>query len=382
MLFKHFAAPVAVIAALLPLAARAGTVAAAADRTIEDTLKADPSLHGLLAAITAPRRGITLEMARGLREPGSKDALQPADAFRIASVTKVFVAAAVLRLHETRQLDLFAPIAGKIAPVDEAALKGAGYDPQRITLYQLLTHTSGLRDYAEAPDYQQAVGSDPARRWTPEEQIAVAMRQGAPLGAPGTVYSYSDTNFVLLGEVITRSRGQTLGAAVRQLVGFARLGLTKTYWERFEQAPARLRRAGQRMGTIDVAMIDPSVDLYGGGGLVSTTGDLARFYRALFRGEIFAHRGTLSLALLGAPATSPEGRTRAQAPLMRVRKVGRELCWEHGGFWGIEAVHCPNSDITVVVSYNQAQPAPVTTGGDGSEGLVDRLARLVQLAPE
>ena len=65
---------------------------------------------------------------------------------------------------------------------------------------------------------------------------------------------------------------------------------------------------------------------------------------------------------------------------MRVRKVGRELCWEHGGFWGIEAVHCPNSDVTVVVSYNQAQPGETTTGSTEREGLVDRLAWLVQPA--
>lgn len=366
--------------ALLPGTAIAGPIADNAAATLDEAQLGDRSLHGLLASVHAPRRGVRLDLARGRREPGSNERLGPNNSFRIASVTKVFVAAAVLRLHETARLDLFAPIAGKIAPEDEAALTAAGYAPDRITVYQLLTHTSGLRDYAEAPDYQQAVGGDPSRRWTAGEQIAVAMRQGAPLGAPGTVYSYADTNFLLLGEILTRSTGKTLAAAVRSLDRLDRLGLRHTYWERLEPAPKADRRAGQRMGTVDVAAIDPSVDLFGGGGLVSTTGDLATFFRALLRGELFAERGTLSLALLGAPTSSPEGKTRAQAPLMRVRKVGRELCWEHGGFWGIEAVHCPNSDVTVVVSYNQAQPGETTTGSAEREGLVDRLARLVQPA--
>src|SRR5206468_13081783 len=99
----------------------------------------------------------------------------------------------------------------------------------------------------------------------------------------GTDFHYSDTGYVLLGEILERQTGHSLAGAYRSLLGLDRLGLLHTYLETLEPTPAQATpRAHQYLGTTDTAGFDPSFDLYGGGGLVSTVNDLTRFYRARF----------------------------------------------------------------------------------------------------
>jgi D-alanyl-D-alanine carboxypeptidase len=118
-----------------------------------------------------------------------------------------------------------------------AVLGGDGYDPSAITVRHLLHHTGGLYDYATDGDYQTAVLSDPARRWTRAEQIGFAMDHGDPLARPGVAYHYSDTGYVLVGEIIEQASGRPLAAAYRTLLGFERLGVDETYLETLEPAP-------------------------------------------------------------------------------------------------------------------------------------------------
>jgi hypothetical protein len=89
--------------------------------------------------------------------------------------------------------------------------------------------------------------------------------------------------------------GKSLPGAVRSLIPFDELGLDDTYWEILEDTPPDAAdRAHQYFGdSIDNAELDASQDLYGGGGLVSTTADLARFYEGLFGGKVFEKPSTL-----------------------------------------------------------------------------------------
>jgi CubicO group peptidase (beta-lactamase class C family) len=89
--------------------------------------------------------------------------------------------------------------------------------------------------------------------------------------------------------------------------------------------------------------------LAGGGGLVSTVGDLARFYRGLFAGRVFEKRATLATML-----QRPRARHATDSMGIFARRMGGETCWGHNGFWGIDAYHCPRSGITIVTTANQA----------------------------
>jgi D-alanyl-D-alanine carboxypeptidase len=110
------------------------------------------------------------------------------------------------------------------------------------------------------------------------------MKGGKPYGAPGKVFSYSDTGYILLGEILERQTGGSMAAALRNLLGYQRLGLRSTWLETLESAPKGvLDRAHRYEGDHDTYTDDPSYDLYGGGGLASTVRDTALFMRALFQ---------------------------------------------------------------------------------------------------
>lgn len=286
---------------------------------------------------------------------GTKTPLTPRHSFRIASVTKSFTAAAILRLMETGRLDITKPIFDYISNESSALLNAGGYDPKKITIQQLLSHTSGIYDYAMDEKYSTKVFGDPSRQWNRAEQIKHAMDNGKPIGTPGEVYAYSDTGYILLGEIIERKTGQNLAAAVRRLLRFQKLGLTDTYWEQLEPKPkfSKAPFAGNMFREADLTQANHSFDLFGGGGLISTTRDLSVFFRALIRGEIFDSRRTLAVLLTIPPAKRGQGGHDTYGNGVYQFNIGREHCLGHGGFWGQTVAYCPASDITFAWTINQ-----------------------------
>ena len=274
-------------AAVDPAVARRRVVAA-----IEADLAANPGVPGEVVAVRAP--GLDVVVGAGLADVASGTPLEGDTPFRIASVTKTFVAASVLRLVEQRRVRLDAPITRYLSPASIALLRTGGYRPRTITVRQLLRHTAGLFDYAATDEYDEINTTDPGHRWTRDEQLRFAMTHGEPVAQPGAQYHYSDTGYVLLGEILERVTGKSLPEAVRRLIGFHRLKLDHTYWEILEPTPAEAApRAHQYYDDFDNSTLDASHDLYGGGGLVSTVADVTRFYRALFHGKIFHGGRTL-----------------------------------------------------------------------------------------
>lgn len=293
--------------------------------------------------------------------------------FRVASVTKVFVSTAILRLVEAGKITLAAPISAYIAPETAAQLRGGGYDPDKILVRHLLEHTSGLFDYAMSDPYLSRAAAEPKHRWTRAEQIGVAMTVGKPLGAPGERYHYSDTGYVILGEIIERVSGQPMPAAIRRLDKFDALGLRSTWFETLEPPPAgALPRAHQYYAGQDFYDADPSADLYGGGGIVSITPDLARFYRAILVGQVFERPETLPMALL-APNVLHAEHDAPHAPLLYVVKLGNHQCWGHGGFFGSLVTYCPDIDTAIALTVNANAPGKNTAIGDVYKAVADIL---------
>ncbi len=359
---------------LLALALMLGTVAAAATvaggvtrtrdararltTTIAADLRRHPSIPGEAVSVRGP--GLDVAVARGDADVGAHTSLRVDTPFRIASVTKTFVAVAVLRLVEQGVVELDAPIARYLSPESNATLHRGGYDPDVITVHQLLDHTSGLFDYASSDAYDAVNTSDPGHRWTRAEQLDFAVDRGAPVGAPGAVYHYSDTGYVLLGELLERSTGHSLADAVREEVGFDRLGLDHTWWEQLEVAPpGSITRAHQYYDTtFDNATLDASADLFGGGGLVSTVGDVSRFFQALFDGQVFEHDATLDSMLT---VSGPGRRAGAALGIFRWTVAGVR-CWGHPGYWGTVAASCPARHLSYALTTNQADEDAIDTG--------------------
>lgn len=286
--------------------------------------------------------------------------------FRMASVGKTITAATVLRLGELGMLDLDAPIAGLLDPDDASLLVADGYDLGSITPRQLLAHTSGVYDYAfgVGSTFLEDALADRTHRWTRREQLQLAVDAGDPLWGPGTDFAYSDTGYILLGEIIEQVTAEPYHVAARDLLGFDHLGLDHLWLETFEPAPVDLAPISRSfLVAEEVSDLDFSLDAYGGGGYAGTTADVARFLSALLGGEVFDDPTTLT-AMLTIPATNV-GREEFGVllgdgghGLYRI-DVGGRVCWSHRGFLGTIVLACPDQDVTVVLTTNVAMTDPL-----------------------
>jgi D-alanyl-D-alanine carboxypeptidase len=346
-------------------------------RLADSIVTARQGLPGIAIVVESGRLGRTWSAAAGRADTSRNLPLRPDQPFRVASNTKTYTAAAILRLAERGALALSDPI-GRHLPAELASLlERDGYRTDRITIEQVLAHRAGLAEHPEVPSYVASVRQSPAKRWTRREQVEWLVDSLAPVGAPGERFKYSDTGYILLGAIVERHTGKNLGAAVRELVGLDRLGLRRTWWETLEPAPAGVpERVHQYIGGFDSFAMDPSFDLYGGGGIVAPLEELGRFLAALFEGKVFDRRSTLDDMIR---ARSPEFGGYGLG-ILGTNQGGR-VGYGHSGFWGTVAYHFPGERLTVAVAVNEQThgaaifgtvaavmralfPAPAGAGGD------------------
>ena len=282
----------AVMAAALTVTLTAGTANAAPDR---DELR--QAMADLTAAGAA---GVQVRIhdeqgdwtgSAGVRElHGGK--VPTNGRFRVGSITKTFVSTVLLQLVDEGRLGLDNPAARHLPEY--------GLDP-RITVRMLLQHTSGLFNYTgEAnPDGTVEEGipligngfaANRFRTYDPEELIAVAMAKPARF-EPGTSWSYSNTNYILAGQLIERLTGTAYGTQVRQRI-LRPLGLRETFVPGTRTGiPGPHAHGyyaypdGGRLRVLDASRVNPT---WAGaaGEIISTTRDLDRFITALFDGEL------------------------------------------------------------------------------------------------
>jgi len=144
----------------------------------------------------------------------------PDDLFRIGSITKMFTAVTVLSLSEEGLVDLDTPVREYVARVDT---------DDRVTVRDLLQHSSGLPDYVGGVEYLRMLVDDPTRAWAPEEAIALAPT-GEPDFEPGSAFAYSNTNYLVLGLLIEEVTGRPYHDVVRERI-IHPLSMSDTYLE-------------------------------------------------------------------------------------------------------------------------------------------------------
>jgi D-alanyl-D-alanine carboxypeptidase len=210
--------------------------------------------------------------------------IKAADRFRIASVTKTFVATVVLQLEAEGRLD-----------IDDAVERwrpGLVPNGSSITLRELLNHTSGLFSFTDDPALTKALIADPGRHWSPHELLSVAFSHPA-LFPPGTGWSYSNTNYVLLGLVVEAATGSTLEQQLQERI-LTPLALAATSFPAGTAIEGRFAHGYVgphpglpiRRGTLlDVTILNPSYT-WGEGNMVSNGPDLTTFFRALLGGML------------------------------------------------------------------------------------------------
>ncbi len=335
---------IAALAVQQPLPADA--VGPALQQLVDSLVAARPRLPGIVVAVESKTMGRTWQVAAGMSDSARRVPLSPQQPMRIASNAKTFVAAAVLRLMEQGRLSLGDPLSKHLPASLDALLRSDGYRTDSITIEQVLSHRAGFNEHPAVPSYVARLRTHPTYRWTREEQLRWLVDSLSPVGPPGAQFRYSDSGYTLLGAIVERYTGQPLGPAVRALVGFERLGLTGTWWETMEPAPRGVaERAHQYLNGFDSYGIDPSFDLYGGGGIVAPMSDVARFLSALLDGKVFARPATLETML------APRSTEMAGYGLgIFGANIGGLRGRGHSGFWGTTAMVFPEAGVTIAIA--------------------------------
>src|SRR5580692_7346632 len=263
----------------------------------------------------------------------------PSTKFRLGSITKQFTAACILLLEERGKLKVEDPVK-KYMPDAPAAW-------DKMTIFNLLTHTSGIPSFTGFPDYH----STEAIATTPE--LLVARFRDKPLEfQPGEKWNYSNSGYVLLGYLIEKISQQSYRQFVQENI-FNPLGMKDSGYD--SNSEIILHRASGYTpgpkGMTNAGYIDMSVP-FSAGALYSTTEDLLRWEEGLFAGKVLSPTSLQKMTTLfkqdyacGLAVTSAQG-----------HKV-----IEHGG--GIEGFNTqlsyyPDDKLTVVVLANLNGGAP------------------------
>jgi D-alanyl-D-alanine carboxypeptidase len=234
---------------------------------------AAPSADALLPLLVtrggAPAAALMAVDEDGMRYAQAGPGIRRADHFRAGSITKTFIATVVLQLADEGRLSLSDTVEEHLPGL----VRGAGNDGRALTLRSLLTHTSGLRDFSA-----DTRGTVPV---TPLQAVRIALTH--PPADRGR-FSYSNTNYVLLGLIVEQVTGRSYAdEAARRILTPLRLTGTSFPGSR-TTLPRPHGRSYAADGT-DVTRLDPRV-AGAAGELVTTLADLNRFYAALLGGEL------------------------------------------------------------------------------------------------
>jgi D-alanyl-D-alanine carboxypeptidase len=239
---------------------------------------------GAPGAIVEVRDGSrTVRLAAGLARRSTHRPMRTNDRFRVGSVTKTFVATVVLQLVGE----------GKLALDDtvERWLPGLVPRGDKITVRQLLNHTSGLFDFLNEDPHGTVIKrwyADPSGHgWGPRDLVRLAARHSAHF-APGRRFSYSNTGYVVLGLIVEAATGHPLADELATRL-FRPLQLRGTSFDTTPRIAGRHAHGYIRIGkrAYDLTETNPSY-AWAAGAIVSTSDDLARFYRALLGGTILS----------------------------------------------------------------------------------------------
>ncbi|MER6666145.1 serine hydrolase domain-containing protein [Amycolatopsis japonica] len=291
---------------------------AGADRKVVqealDQLTATGGALGAQARVTDGHQRFTARS--GKAELGSNRPVPENGRFRVGSITKTFVSTVLLQLAGEGKLDLDAPVVRYLP----------GLIDGRITVRQVLQHTSGLYNYTDA------LPLDPAefekiryKHWTPQELLKIST--GKPLDfEPGTRWSYSNTNYVVAGLLVERLTGRPYEKAVEQrILKPLRLHDTEVPGDHVgisgPHAHGYVSVAGK---PVDITRLNPSV-AWAAGEIISTTRDLDTFGVALADGRLLQPAQQTEISK--TTAVSPEYGLGLQVQTL---PCGARV-WGHGG---------------------------------------------------
>jgi D-alanyl-D-alanine carboxypeptidase len=348
-------------ASLTTTAAAAGGGRPALTKAMQRLVTMPDGPPGAIALVQVGRR-VTVTTA-GVGNAVTKSPITADDVVRIASISKAFNGAVALALVAKKKLRLSDTIAKRLPTLPASWGK--------VTLADLLHHTSGLPDYIKSPAFIEVLKADPHAVLTPTQLISYVTDK-APNPPPGTEYDYSDTDNIVVGLMIEAVTGASYEQAMAQYVTTP-LRLTRTT---LPDSPDLTEPYvhGYEFDTGNPAPIDISTFLNPGlawasGGMLSTAAELNTFMRAYVRGTL-TNAATRSQQFRFVPGSSGPpgpGTNAAGLAVFRYRTTCGTVYGHTGNFPGYTLFSAATSDgsrsVTVFVNeqLNDSPSTPVFT---------------------
>ena len=278
------------LVAAIALGAAGGAASAAPSKGEAESLKSraqglvGAGYPAALAAVTDSKgESAGVAVGKGSLEAGQAPPLD--GEVRIGSNTKTFVAVVVMQMVQEGKVGLDEPIETYLPGL----IKGEGIDASRITVRQLLQHTSGLPEHTDYYFSSNAAALENIQHYIPARDLLdVALSKPAAF-EPGTQWSYSNTNYIVLGMLIERVSQRPVGEQIDQRI-IKRLGLSHTYFP--GNGEKKIRGSHPQGYHIngegkleDVTEMDASLP-WAAGAMVSTPSELNTFFQAVFDGRL------------------------------------------------------------------------------------------------
>ena len=351
------------VAAAIALGVAGGTAWAAPSKGEAESLKSraqglvDAGYPAALAAVTDSKgESAGVAVGKGNLETGQ---VPPMDGeVRIGSNTKTFVAVVVMQMVQEGKVGLDEPIETYLPGL----IKGEGVDGSKITVRQLLQHTSGLPEYTDITPGRSDIFQIKDHYAQPRDLLDTALSKPAAF-EPGTQWAYTNTNYVVLGMLIERVSQRPVGEQIDQRI-IKKLGLSHTYFP----APGDRSIKGTHPqgyhlsaeGKLeDITEMDPAWG-WAAGAMVSTPSELNTFFQAVFDGRL------LTQASIDEMKKSVDASSRfGPGVVYGLGLIGTPLScggtsWGHGGtIHGYQTNDAVGPDGTAVTIAVTAMPSAI-----------------------
>ena len=270
-------------------------------------------------------KGTVTELQSGLADLSAGTPMGATTAYRIGSQTKTYVSTAVLQLVARHRIRLDAPAQRYLPSLLARA--------PRVTVRELLNHTSGLFEFNEDPRVLAPyLAGHLGHVWTPRRLVGIAL-SNQPVSRPGAEYHYSNTNYVVLGLMVQAVTHRSLGDVLRGGV-FAQAGLDSTTFTPSRTLPAPAAHGyyvaeGDATGDFtDLTSLYPYPWASGAG--VSTAPDVARFYRQLLARQLLP-RHLMAAMMTTNDSSAEDGPGTAYGLGLQSFHTRCGTAWGHGG---------------------------------------------------
>ena len=237
--------------------------------------------------------GKSYKTSNGYFDISQKTPIKPNHKFIIGSITKVFTAVLVHQLVESGKVKLKIPLIDYLSQDWQDILNDIKYG-REITVEHALSHRSGIFDVTNADVFWEKLLSDPSHNWTPVEVLRLVQKEGKPLFRPGSRFSYSNINYVLLGALIENVSQKSYAEALQENI-ISKIGINNTF---ISEGPFGSNKGGIAHGyyRLDDKIYDGQ-DANSGwamasGGIISNADDLSTFFKALISSRLFNKKET------------------------------------------------------------------------------------------